>query len=401
MAEHSVTGDYYRRIAAARKPVFLIGTLAMAVTMVAAIMGASVDTGVLPPIVHAMIAYGAIALSMLAAIKIEIAALARIQPHCRRGQSTSRLVTHGSRVRRHLQGLPRAPAAPHRGTCGRRRRARRDPRVRSAGRRSVRQPRDRRDAAGRRRRSPCSDARRPRSATAPTGSPRSTASASSATARCCSISSPSSRIWRCRSRSRSSRRPDDVRDRAVGAGARGRSAGGVVGCAGRRARSGRARARPAGSRDCARSRGPPARAHQRRPSDVMSCRRSAPTSGRWPAAAGRRWSRRRRTKRLPGPSPPGPDPRAVDRPAEGTPPLVLTRSRLECGLKGDSAYAKSVRQLALLMSGSLVRRSLVAGGFVTIACEAAQTCATAGRRGSPACSSWSRRTARPSPARCT
>ena len=34
MAEHHVTGDYYRRIAAARKPVFSIGTLAMAVTMV-------------------------------------------------------------------------------------------------------------------------------------------------------------------------------------------------------------------------------------------------------------------------------------------------------------------------------------------------------------------------------
>ena len=48
MAEHNVTGDYYRRIAAARKPVFSIGTLAMAVTMVAAILGASVDTGVLP-----------------------------------------------------------------------------------------------------------------------------------------------------------------------------------------------------------------------------------------------------------------------------------------------------------------------------------------------------------------
>jgi len=30
MTEHSVTGDYYRRIAAARKPVFSIGTLAMA-----------------------------------------------------------------------------------------------------------------------------------------------------------------------------------------------------------------------------------------------------------------------------------------------------------------------------------------------------------------------------------
>ena len=74
MAEHSVAGDYYRRIAIARKPVFSIGTLAMAVTMVAAIMGASVDTGVLPPMVHAMIAYGAIAAN-LAAAKIEVAAL--------------------------------------------------------------------------------------------------------------------------------------------------------------------------------------------------------------------------------------------------------------------------------------------------------------------------------------
>ena len=74
MAEHNVTGDFYRRIAAARKPVFSIGTLAMAVTMTAAIMGASVDTGVLPPMVHATIAYGAI-LCNLAAVKIEIAAL--------------------------------------------------------------------------------------------------------------------------------------------------------------------------------------------------------------------------------------------------------------------------------------------------------------------------------------
>ena len=75
MAEHNVTGDYHRRVAAARKPVFSIATYAMAATMVTAIMGASVDTGVLPPMVHAMIAYGAIALN-LAAIRIEIAALA-------------------------------------------------------------------------------------------------------------------------------------------------------------------------------------------------------------------------------------------------------------------------------------------------------------------------------------
>ena len=74
MAEHSVTGDYHRRIAVARKPVFSIGMFAMVVTMVTAILGASVDTGVLPPMVHAMIAYGAIACN-LAAVRVEITAL--------------------------------------------------------------------------------------------------------------------------------------------------------------------------------------------------------------------------------------------------------------------------------------------------------------------------------------
>jgi hypothetical protein len=74
MAEHSLNGDYYRRIAVARKPVFSIATLAMALTMVAAILGASVDTGVLPPIVHGTIAYGAVACN-LAALKIELDAL--------------------------------------------------------------------------------------------------------------------------------------------------------------------------------------------------------------------------------------------------------------------------------------------------------------------------------------
>jgi hypothetical protein len=74
MAEHHVEGDYHRRIAAARKPVFSIGTVAMAITMVTALAGASVDTGVLPPIVHAWIAYGAVFCN-LAAAKIEIAAL--------------------------------------------------------------------------------------------------------------------------------------------------------------------------------------------------------------------------------------------------------------------------------------------------------------------------------------
>ena len=74
MAEGNVTGDYYSRIAAIRKPVFSVGTVAMAVTILTALLGASVDTGILPSIVHAMIAYGAIACN-LAAIKVEIDAL--------------------------------------------------------------------------------------------------------------------------------------------------------------------------------------------------------------------------------------------------------------------------------------------------------------------------------------
>jgi hypothetical protein len=74
MAEGGLTGDHYRRIAVARKPVFSIGMLAMALTMTTAILGASVDTGVLPPVVHAMIAYAAVTAN-LAAAKIEIDAL--------------------------------------------------------------------------------------------------------------------------------------------------------------------------------------------------------------------------------------------------------------------------------------------------------------------------------------
>lgn len=65
---------YVGRIAAARRPVFSIATLAMVVTIVTAILGASVDTGVLPPMVHAFIAYGAIAFN-IAALAAELTAL--------------------------------------------------------------------------------------------------------------------------------------------------------------------------------------------------------------------------------------------------------------------------------------------------------------------------------------
>ena len=74
MVEGGLQGAFYTRIARARKPVFSRGTLAMAVTIVAAIVGASVDTGVLPPVVHGMIGYGAV-VANFAAAKVEFDAI--------------------------------------------------------------------------------------------------------------------------------------------------------------------------------------------------------------------------------------------------------------------------------------------------------------------------------------
>jgi hypothetical protein len=74
MVEGGLQGNFYNRIARARKPVFSSGTLAMSVTIVTAVLGASADTGALPVIVHGMIAYGAVAAN-LAAAKIEIDAI--------------------------------------------------------------------------------------------------------------------------------------------------------------------------------------------------------------------------------------------------------------------------------------------------------------------------------------
>jgi hypothetical protein len=68
-------GRFVGRIAAARRPVFTVATLAMTVTMIAAIIGGGVDTGVLPPMVHAMIGYAAVAFN-LAALRAEMSALA-------------------------------------------------------------------------------------------------------------------------------------------------------------------------------------------------------------------------------------------------------------------------------------------------------------------------------------
>ncbi len=73
-AEGGLSREYEHRIAIARKPVFSIATLAMIVTIVTALIGASVDTGVLPAGVHAVLAYTCLALN-LGALRVEIKAL--------------------------------------------------------------------------------------------------------------------------------------------------------------------------------------------------------------------------------------------------------------------------------------------------------------------------------------
>ena len=63
-SEGGLQGDYYRRVARLRAPVFSRATLAMGVLMAAAILGASVDVGVLSPVPHAALAACAFAAQM-------------------------------------------------------------------------------------------------------------------------------------------------------------------------------------------------------------------------------------------------------------------------------------------------------------------------------------------------
>jgi hypothetical protein len=72
--EGGLSREFERRIIVLRKPVFSIGTLAMVVTIITALVGASVDTGILPAGVHGVIAYSCLAIN-LGALKVEIGAL--------------------------------------------------------------------------------------------------------------------------------------------------------------------------------------------------------------------------------------------------------------------------------------------------------------------------------------
>ena len=73
-AEGGLSKEFERRIAVLRKPVFSIGTYAMLLTIVAALLGASVDTGMLPAGVHGVMAYSCLALNLFA-LRVEIGAL--------------------------------------------------------------------------------------------------------------------------------------------------------------------------------------------------------------------------------------------------------------------------------------------------------------------------------------
>ena len=74
MTEYGLGGDYVTRVSQIRAPVFTRATMAMTITMVAAIIGASVDVQVLPSWPHATIALVAVAVNFYALLS-EISAL--------------------------------------------------------------------------------------------------------------------------------------------------------------------------------------------------------------------------------------------------------------------------------------------------------------------------------------
>ena len=69
----------YETVASARRPVFSVGTVAMALTMATAILGGGVDIGVIPAGVHSVLALSAIASNLVALRAVVIALLSSTQ----------------------------------------------------------------------------------------------------------------------------------------------------------------------------------------------------------------------------------------------------------------------------------------------------------------------------------
>ncbi len=74
VAEGNLPAELYSRVARARKPVFSIATIAMLLTMLAAILGGGVDTGVLPAGIHSLIAFSAVFANGMA-LRTEVSAM--------------------------------------------------------------------------------------------------------------------------------------------------------------------------------------------------------------------------------------------------------------------------------------------------------------------------------------
>ena len=74
VAEGGLSPDLYRAVAEVRRPVFSIATVAMALTMAAAIIGGGVDTGIIPAGVHSVLALSAVA-GNLVALRTEVVAM--------------------------------------------------------------------------------------------------------------------------------------------------------------------------------------------------------------------------------------------------------------------------------------------------------------------------------------
>ena len=75
VTEAQLPAHFVRQIYELRRPVFSMATLAMALTMAAAILGGGVDTGAVPSAVHTLLAYTATAANV-AALRVELRALA-------------------------------------------------------------------------------------------------------------------------------------------------------------------------------------------------------------------------------------------------------------------------------------------------------------------------------------
>jgi len=74
VADGGLSDEFYRPVVRARRPVFSIGSLAMGLTMLAAIVGGGVDADVLPVGVHSFVSMAMLGANIFA-FRVQVAAL--------------------------------------------------------------------------------------------------------------------------------------------------------------------------------------------------------------------------------------------------------------------------------------------------------------------------------------